>query len=1132
MKRKICSFIASLLALSLFVTACGGDSDDDDDGPKDVTYTITFHTNYPSSSAKQDATETQTSKSVSFALNAKPASFVCDGYKFLGWSEESDSPMADYDDGKNIDMEVKSLNLYAVWAKERVITVTFNANDGSASPATTTQKSGKIVDGESFMLDATTFTRSGYVFIGWAKESNATDPLWDDGVEFEVNTFSVQSDDTATLYAVWLSENDPSLVTITFKANYTGATDADVKQHVKKTGEENETIALMPNQFARQGYQFAGWAESASGEKVYNDGAEVTLTATKTLYAVWRDVSHYYITFHAGKNGTGTMADQSVEVAQGAAQTIATLNECAFTKTGYKFIGWSKTDSGKDVDYFECDKITLEGSPETTKTNFYALWAADGSYITITLKANYTGATEADATQYAAKSNLATKKATLRANPFTRPGYVFNGWSIFSYQANKYYDDCGQVGVASDITLYALWQKESITVSFDANGGTGTIDPITAAYNATSEKYEAALDLTKFQTWTKSGYMLAFFTEAKSAALATDVYPDNDGKIAFEGEDDRTLYAQWQKSFITVKFNKGANSDVTGTTASVKANYDEDEGAYTATLTSNTFARSGYTFFGWAETDASSTKKYADGAKIKIEIDDMSDLLEPDDITLYALWKKSSIIVKFDANGGAGTMTSATAQYDITTDKYTIAALPSNDFVYTDREFLGWSTSNASASASYTDEGAFSYSDTFGFGLDVTLYAVWKRDFITVTLNANGGYGSDVTVQAQYNETTKCYEATLPANTFKRENYSTDEDYEFCGWANSAKKANFDSLTDFDSISKYYYSYSDGDKYSAGASTANDETLYALWKPKFHRIKFDTRGGGTVSDVFVSLDKTTATLPSSYDSPTKRNCEFFGWTTAKQSSDGDMWTSATGGYAPGATYTISSSYPNNKYVETLYALWIPSYITLTYKNTSTFSTTTLPSENYVETYTTSITSGSDSGKMTSYVTIPIRATLTGKTAAFYGWKTGSSQTYNSKSAASSGGAQMPGEKFAFVKDTTLYATFLSSGSSDVIKVTYNGNGDGSMGGSSTGTLCYAVKNANFDLPENPVTHAEIANSYDFMCWTTDKNNKNYSSSSQPNFASIASSEDGWIDCDTVYGGFSSDTTLYAYWWKH
>lgn len=100
---------------------------------------------------------------------------------------------------------------------------------------------------------------------------------------FEIDFYS--EEDFMTPCAMTLKNircTDPvsSDVTVTFDANGgEGTMAAQTLTEGKGT--------LTANAFTKEGFRFAGWALSAAGEKVYDDGAAVELTADTTLYALW-----------------------------------------------------------------------------------------------------------------------------------------------------------------------------------------------------------------------------------------------------------------------------------------------------------------------------------------------------------------------------------------------------------------------------------------------------------------------------------------------------------------------------------------------------------------------------------------------------------------------------------------------------------------------------------------------------------------------------------------------------------------------------------------------------------------------------------------------------------------------------
>ena len=103
------------------------------------------------------------------------------------------------------------VRLYGTTANNDVdhITVTFDANDGSFTPATASQRMVSSVDSRLFPpSEATSFSRSGYTLVGWSKTSSATSALYTvEGYDYGTTSpATFTPSDTAsdfTLYAVW-----------------------------------------------------------------------------------------------------------------------------------------------------------------------------------------------------------------------------------------------------------------------------------------------------------------------------------------------------------------------------------------------------------------------------------------------------------------------------------------------------------------------------------------------------------------------------------------------------------------------------------------------------------------------------------------------------------------------------------------------------------------------------------------------------------------------------------------------------------------------------------------------------------------------------------------------------------------
>ena len=135
-------------------------------------------------------------------------------------------------------------------------------------------------------LPANTFTKDNYVFKCWCVASDrscsdcsstysATSCVYTD--QQSITT----SDQDMYLCAQW----DPQGAIITFNKNSTEATGTMGPMLHLEAG----THRLNMNTYSRPNYQFKCWATSISGDCVYDDGAEITVTENQeiNLYAKW-----------------------------------------------------------------------------------------------------------------------------------------------------------------------------------------------------------------------------------------------------------------------------------------------------------------------------------------------------------------------------------------------------------------------------------------------------------------------------------------------------------------------------------------------------------------------------------------------------------------------------------------------------------------------------------------------------------------------------------------------------------------------------------------------------------------------------------------------------------------------------
>ena len=312
------------------------------------------------------------------------------------------------------------------------------------------------------------------------------------------------------------------------------------------------------------------------------------------------------------------------------------------------------------------------------------------------------------------------------------------------------------------------------TVSFDANGGAGEMDPVTVNADAEYTAPECAFtapDGQEFDCWTN--------------ADGSETYPAGTSLGLLAG--DTTLYAKWKDvepapvTQFTVSFDaNGGAGEMDPVTVNADAEYTAPECAFTAP--------DGQEFDCWTNADGSET--YPAGTSLG---------LLAGDTTLYAKWKDvepapvTHFTVSFDANGGTGEMTPADVDADA---EYTV---PASTFTApSGKVFDSWNTAADGTGTKYMPQDAPAIHE------NMTLFAQWvaaPATKCTVTFDANGGAGSMDVLTADLGTT-----VTLPASTFTRDGYV------FAGW-NTAADGTGTAIVN-------------GGQLTLGS----DATLYAQWK--------------------------------------------------------------------------------------------------------------------------------------------------------------------------------------------------------------------------------------------------------------------------------------------------------------
>lgn len=159
---------------------------------------------------------------------------------------------------------------------------------------------------------------------------------------------------------------------------------------------------------------------------------------------------------------------------------------------------------------------------------------------------------------------------TLSNTKPTRTGYIFQGWAKSTNGAIEY-NPGSRYGLDSNTTLYAIWEAEKYTISFNANGGSGAPGSQTKTYGQT-------LTLSSTVPTRKNYNFLGWGTSSGSTSVSYKAGGSYTTNAAV------TLYAVWGLAYIapriTGNFIDRCNSAGTlieeGTYIRVRFNWNTD----------------------------------------------------------------------------------------------------------------------------------------------------------------------------------------------------------------------------------------------------------------------------------------------------------------------------------------------------------------------------------------------------------------------------------------------------------------------------------------------------------------------------------------------------------------------------
>ncbi len=174
----------------------------------------------------------------------------------------------------------------------------------------------------------------------------------------------------------------PATTTYTLSYNANSGSNAPSNQTCTANGAYGTscTLTLSSTKPSRNDYTFLGWSTSSTATSAsYQPGASITLTGNQTLYAVWKQVEKFTVTFHAGsaqEQGLSTPPNPVSCTPSNGSCTI-TLSAPSPTRVTWPsnncsagFLGWTTDPNGS------WSNLKHEGETFTVTGNviLYAAW--------------------------------------------------------------------------------------------------------------------------------------------------------------------------------------------------------------------------------------------------------------------------------------------------------------------------------------------------------------------------------------------------------------------------------------------------------------------------------------------------------------------------------------------------------------------------------------------------------------------------------------------------------------------------------------------------------------------------------------------------------------------------------------
>lgn len=493
------------------------------------------------------------------------------------------------------------------------LSVTYDKNDGTATPATTTQE---VDYNEPVTLAANTFSRTGYTFQGWATTHDGS-KVYDD------KQSDVTFTETTTLYAVWQANKHK----VTFDPSPTGAT---VTVNSSSTSPVNNVaygttvnIVVTPAAHYTIGSVTAngGVAVSGSGNNWSFTMPDKDVAITVTMVEDTKYTVNWYV------SGTPTPEENY------AGEALAGIDDPTIDCNDKVFVGWTSHNNYNSDEAPDDLFTSLSGlvMPSNNSTNYYAVFARESAGEPV-LTNNYKKITST--------SEFSTGNYLIVANHSDTYKAMSTTWKDTYYLSYVTVTPSNDVISTTDGTI--IWNIAVSNNQASIYNATSKYLYIEQSGNYYNIKLGDNTTANKFTYGVSSGNWL--FTSVTYNTRVLEFYTTRD-RWAYHTAADAPVYLYKQQSNSSTTYSGYTTSCTAPTEVTVIFNANGGTGTMSdqvvsynnaTALTANAFTRTGYSFAGWATT--------ADGSKT---YDDQESVTLTKNTTLYALWTKNSYNVSF-----------------------------------------------------------------------------------------------------------------------------------------------------------------------------------------------------------------------------------------------------------------------------------------------------------------------------------------------------------------------------------------------------------------------------------------------------------------------------------------------------